>query len=116
MAETRFDAALAVYRRIGAGAGWSERVQRERARPAVKSTHVPQAAAQSPRYPDGLSEREVEVLRLVAAGKSNQQIAGALVISQNTVLHHLSHIFDKTAAGNRTEAAAYAALHGLLDR
>ncbi|MBA4181823.1 MAG: hypothetical protein C0506_14630 [Anaerolinea sp.] len=64
-------------------------------------------------YPDGLTQREVEVLRLVAAGRTNQQIAGQLVISQNTVLRHVSHIFDKTGASNRVEAAAYAHRHGI---
>jgi DNA-binding NarL/FixJ family response regulator len=58
--------------------------------------------------PDGLSEREVEVLRLVAAGRSNQQIADELVISLNTVARHVSNIFSKTGVANRTEAGAYA--------
>ena len=73
------------------------------------------AAAQPPvpAHPDGLSEREVEVLRLVAAGKSNPEIAAALVISLNTVARHVSNIFDKVGAANRTEAAAYAHRHGL---
>jgi len=66
-----------------------------------------------PEYPDGLTEREVEVLRLVAAGKTNQEIADELIISVNTVYHHVSHIFDKTTASNRAEAAAYATRHGL---
>jgi NarL family two-component system response regulator LiaR len=55
----------------------------------------------------------VEVLRLVAAGKSNQQIADELMISLNTVIRHVSHIFAKTGAANRTEAAGYATRHGL---
>ena len=63
--------------------------------------------------PDGLSEREGEVLRLIAAGKSNQQIADSLVISLNTVARHVAHILDKTGAANRTEAAAYAYRHRL---
>jgi DNA-binding CsgD family transcriptional regulator len=61
----------------------------------------------------GLSFRELDVLRLLAAGKSNQQIAEALVISSNTVRRHVSNIFDKTGAANRTEAALYARDHGL---
>jgi pimeloyl-ACP methyl ester carboxylesterase len=68
----------------------------------------PQAA------PDGLSAREVEVLRLVAAGRSNQQIAEALVISASTVAKHVSSIFAKTGAANRVEAAAYAHRNGLV--
>jgi pimeloyl-ACP methyl ester carboxylesterase/DNA-binding CsgD family transcriptional regulator len=60
-----------------------------------------------------LSEREVQVLRLLAAGKSNQQIADELVISLNTVRRHVSNIFDKTGSANRTQAAAHARDHGL---
>ena len=60
-------------------------------------------------WPVGLSAcSEVEVLRLIAAGRSNQQIADELVISLNTVQRHVSNIFTKTGAANRTEAAAYA--------
>jgi DNA-binding NarL/FixJ family response regulator len=67
-----------------------------------------------PSYPGGLSAREVEVLRLVAAGRSNQQIADELVISLNTVIHHVSNIFAKTNAANRTEAASFATRYGLV--
>jgi DNA-binding CsgD family transcriptional regulator/pimeloyl-ACP methyl ester carboxylesterase len=65
------------------------------------------------RPPDGLSIRETEVLRLIAAGKSNQQIADALVVSPSTVLHHVTNILTKTGCSNRTEAAAFAHRHGL---
>jgi DNA-binding CsgD family transcriptional regulator len=68
----------------------------------------------APIYPDGLSDREVEVLRLMAAGKSNRQIADELVISLNTVTHHVSNIFNKSGSANRTEAAAYAHRSGLI--
>jgi pimeloyl-ACP methyl ester carboxylesterase/DNA-binding CsgD family transcriptional regulator len=68
---------------------------------------------QGDRRPSTLSSREVEVLRLLAAGKSNQQIADELVISLNTVRRHVSNVFDKTGAANRTQAAAYARDHGL---
>ncbi len=64
-------------------------------------------------YPDHLSEREVEVLRLIAVGKSNPEIALALVLSINTVERHVTHILQKTGAANRTEAAVYAQRHGL---
>jgi DNA-binding CsgD family transcriptional regulator/pimeloyl-ACP methyl ester carboxylesterase len=56
----------------------------------------------------GLSQRELEVLRLIAGGKSNQQIADELVISLNTVRRHVSNVFDKTGVANRAEAASYA--------
>jgi DNA-binding CsgD family transcriptional regulator len=67
-----------------------------------------------PAYPDGLSQREIEVLRLMALGKSNRDIADDLVISLRTVEHHVTSILNKTGAANRTEAAAYAARHGLV--
>ena len=75
---------------------------------------VAAAARGRPRYPDGLTKREMEVLRLIAAGKSNQAIADALFISPSTVAHHVSHIFAKTGVSNRAEAATYAARHGLV--
>jgi DNA-binding NarL/FixJ family response regulator len=65
--------------------------------------------------PNGLSAREVEVLRLIAAGRSNRDIAAMLVISRNTVERHVNHIFTKTGAANRVEAAAYAYRHGLVE-
>lgn len=61
-----------------------------------------------------LSEREIEVLRLVARQLSNKQIARQLGISDKTVEHHVSHIFDKTGVTTRTGAALYATHHGLL--
>jgi DNA-binding NarL/FixJ family response regulator len=66
------------------------------------------------RLPGGLTEREVEVLRLVATGKSNPQIATALVLSEKTVARHLSNIFGKLDVSSRTAAAAYAFEHRLL--
>jgi pimeloyl-ACP methyl ester carboxylesterase/DNA-binding CsgD family transcriptional regulator len=62
----------------------------------------------------GLSVRELDVLRLIAAGKSNAQIADELVISQNTVIRHVSNIYAKTGAANRAQATAYAARHGIV--
>jgi DNA-binding CsgD family transcriptional regulator/pimeloyl-ACP methyl ester carboxylesterase len=64
--------------------------------------------------PSGLSERELEVLRLLAQGKSNQQIADELVISLNTVRRHVSNVFDKTGVANRAQAAVYAKEHGIV--
>ena len=63
----------------------------------------------------GLTERELEVLRLIAGGWSNQEIADTLFISRKTASVHASHIFDKLGAGNRAEAAAIAHRLGLVD-
>jgi DNA-binding CsgD family transcriptional regulator/pimeloyl-ACP methyl ester carboxylesterase len=60
-----------------------------------------------------LSNREQEVLRLLAAGRSNPEIAKALVISSSTVAKHVSSILDKTGTANRAQAAVYARDHGL---
>jgi DNA-binding NarL/FixJ family response regulator len=67
----------------------------------------------APAWPAGLTDREVDVLRLIAAGHSNRAIAQVLFISPNTVLRHVSNIFTKTGVANRAEAAAYATRHGL---
>jgi DNA-binding CsgD family transcriptional regulator/pimeloyl-ACP methyl ester carboxylesterase len=63
--------------------------------------------------PHTLTAREIEVLRLVVQGKTNREIAEALVISEFTVVNHISHIFNKTGAENRAAATAYALRHGL---
>ncbi|HEU5328589.1 MAG TPA: LuxR C-terminal-related transcriptional regulator [Thermomicrobiales bacterium] len=64
-------------------------------------------------YPAGLSFREVEVLRLIAAGHTNQEIADVLYLSPKTVINHVSHILAKTGAENRAAATAFAVRHGL---
>lgn len=64
--------------------------------------------------PDGLTDREVEVLRLLAAGLSNRAIGERLYISTNTAANHVRSILLKTGAANRTQAAMYAADHELL--
>ncbi|MFQ6027213.1 MAG: LuxR C-terminal-related transcriptional regulator [Dehalococcoidia bacterium] len=65
-------------------------------------------------FPDGLTEREVEVLRLAASGKTDREIAEALLISVMTVNTHIRNILNKANVANRTEATAYAARQGLI--
>jgi DNA-binding CsgD family transcriptional regulator/tetratricopeptide (TPR) repeat protein len=65
------------------------------------------------KYPDGLTGREVEVLRLLALGRTNKDVSMVLAISLNTVATHIRSILNKTHCANRTEAAAYAIRHGL---
>ena len=81
---------------------------------ASKATLTGGEAATSPLggfagYLDGLTEREREVLRLVALGRNNPEIAAELFISVNTVTRHVTNIFVKTSTKNRVEAAVYAA-------
>lgn len=64
--------------------------------------------------PDTLTERELEILKLVAQGLGNEAIAAQLVISSRTVGVHVSHILDKLSLENRTQAALYALRHGLV--
>ncbi|HEX3268403.1 MAG TPA: LuxR C-terminal-related transcriptional regulator, partial [Gaiellaceae bacterium] len=62
----------------------------------------------------GLTSRELEVLRLIASGKSNRQIASALVISEHTVARHVQNIFAKLRVTSRTAAGAFAFEHDLV--
>ena len=64
--------------------------------------------------PAGLSEREVEVLRLVAIGHSNPDIAHELVISRRTAEHHVQHIYRKLGVRSRPALALFAMEHGLI--
>jgi len=68
-----------------------------------------------PAYPDGLTVREVEVLRLVAAGLSNRGIAAELVLSTRTVERHITNIYGKIGARGRADATSYALGHDLID-
>ena len=86
--------------------------QRAQALLAELAASPPQQAA-GPSYPDGLTEREVEVLRLVAQGKTNKEIAFELYVSTTTVNSHVQSILRKIGVSNRVEAAAYALRKGL---
>jgi non-specific serine/threonine protein kinase len=78
---------------------------------ARAATSIPQRAA-----PDGLTAREVDVLQLLARGRTNQEIAAELVISLRTVERHLTNVYAKIGARNRADATAYALNHGLYHR
>jgi DNA-binding NarL/FixJ family response regulator len=62
-----------------------------------------------------LSDRELEVLRLMAAGKSNKEIGTALYISEGTVKVHVSNLMKKLKATGRTEAVNLAVMHGIIN-
>jgi LuxR family maltose regulon positive regulatory protein len=71
-------------------------------------------AAAQPGPIDPLTDRELEVLRLLAAGRSNQRIAHDLVVALDTVKKHVTHVLGKLGATNRTEAVALARQRGLI--
>ena len=71
-------------------------------------------AAAPPGLVDPLTDRELEVLRLLAAGRSNQRIAHDLVVALDTVKKHVTHLLGKLGASNRTEAVARARELGLI--
>ena len=68
----------------------------------------------APAYPGGLTQREAEVLRLIAAGKTNLEIAEELIIAEGTARRHVANIYEKIGVANRVEAASYAARLSLI--
>lgn len=102
-AQLEFDAARTVLADLGATADL-DRLERLAAGP-----DRPGAAASA-----GLTRREVEVLRLIAGGKSNRQIANDLFLSERTVARHVSNILGKLGLANRAGATAFAFEHGLM--
>ncbi len=99
-----FNLAMELFQNMG---NWSEaRRLRERIRLLGKRPG-------SPALPAGLSARQAQVLRFVAAGKSNRAIATELVLSEKTVENHLTSIYSKIGAVNRASATAFAVRHGL---
>jgi DNA-binding CsgD family transcriptional regulator len=99
-AEMEIDAARWVFQQLGAGP--------DLARVEALARAVPPKAA------GGLSAREVQVLRLVASGKTNRAIAAELFISERTVERHVSNIFIKLDVSSRAAATAYAYEHQLV--
>jgi len=77
--------------------------------------HMSQQTTERETSADSLTEREMEVLKLLAQGKTNKEIAAALVISERTVKFHVGSILSKLGAGNRTEAVTIAAQRGLVN-
>jgi NarL family two-component system response regulator LiaR len=79
--------------------------------PAIARSLLRRQVAQSQTNPDGLTDREVEVLRLIALGLNNQEIADKLVVSLPTVRTHVNHILAKLGLETRSQAMLYALRH-----
>ena len=141
LAERHFEAALELNRHMGAGT-WLAHTAYEYGRALVRDGELERGAAQLaeagalahrlgltalrsrvdglgpavvPPGPAGLSERELEILRLVARGLSNREIGAELHISEHTAANHIRSILRKTGSANRTEATAFAYEHGLVE-
>jgi DNA-binding NarL/FixJ family response regulator len=84
-------------------------------RPVTGAAPPPQPSATA-ENPGGLTRRELEILRLVADGHSNSQLARMLWVTEQTVKFHLSNIYRKLGVSNRTEASRWAQLNGLLSQ
>jgi DNA-binding NarL/FixJ family response regulator len=80
--------------------------------PGMRGTARP--PAETPRETELLTRRELEILRLVAEGKTSATIARSLWVTEQTVKFHLSNIYRKLGVANRTEASRWAQVHGLL--
>jgi DNA-binding NarL/FixJ family response regulator len=83
--------------------------------PRARGAAVPSGAPQATPRSAGLSERELDILRLVAEGLSNVEIASRLFVTGQTVKFHLSNIYRKLGVSNRTEATRFAYRNGLVD-
>ena len=81
--------------------------------PTEQATEPRESERRPGARPAGLTPREVEVLRLIAAGRTNKEIAIDLVLSERTVAHHLNHIFDKLGVSSRAAATAFALREGI---
>ena len=95
------------------GPGYLAALLRACGRPDAVPPHS-RAAGAAPGLAEPLTDRELDVLRLLAAGKSNQRIAHDLVVALDTVKTHVTHILGEFGAANRTEAAARARQLGLI--
>jgi two-component system nitrate/nitrite response regulator NarL len=112
--EAATDLLFKSIRSVMAGQYW---VGRETVSDLVQALREPETAAEpGPRQTFDLTARELEVLSAVVGGHTNKEIAQHFSLSEDTVKHHLSNIFDKVGASNRVELTLFAVHHRLLDR
>jgi DNA-binding NarL/FixJ family response regulator len=113
LGEESFQTALAEGRTMTPEQALAARGSATSPRPLVSGpTAAPRA--KSPQYPAGLTEREVEVLRLVARGLTDARVAEQLIISPRTVNWHLASIYSKLQVSSRAAATRYAIEHRLV--
>ena len=105
------EAAAELQRDVRAG-----RIDRDAATAVIEAAGGSPPKKRANLRPGGLSEREVEVARLVAAGLSNAQIAEQLVISRRTAEHHVQNIYSKVGVASRVGLAFFAHEHDLIDK
>ena len=74
----------------------------------------PRRRARRSAWPAGLTDREVDVLRLAATGLTIKEIAGSLSVSPHTARHHLEHVYEKAGVSSRAGATLYAVENGLI--
>jgi DNA-binding NarL/FixJ family response regulator len=107
--------AESIARALRAAAAGQSLLDADVQRRLVAATGQPRERRATAEPPEGLTPREVEVLRLIAAGLSNTEIARRLVVSEATVKTHVNHLFAKAGLRDRAQAVAYAYRVGLVD-
>ncbi len=110
LGQEAYAAAVSAGRRL---ATWEAEAEALCVADALAAT-IPASADPPANDPFGLTPRELDVLRLLAAGRSNPQIGEVLFISPRTAQHHVTHVLAKLGLANRTEAATFAVTHGLV--
>ena len=109
-AASKLTDALNVYSKLGAEHVWTDSVARDRDALMTRS----KSGTATSVYPNGLSGREVAVLRLIAQGRGNREIAEQLFLSARTVERHIANIYGKLKIHSRSQATAYAIAHDLI--
>jgi DNA-binding NarL/FixJ family response regulator len=112
---TRAEIGRAVLAAAAGQAVLDPEVQQRLLLAAARAPAAPSAAGAADPADTDLTPRESDVLRLIAAGKSNREIARALFVSEATVKTHVNRIFAKTGSRDRTQAMRYAYTHGYAD-